>query len=91
MEQPQSPPDPRIRSRAYELWERNGRPEHRHAEHWEQAVREIAEEDAVNGPEAGIQIPDNASVRALREAAEHLSEAGRKAEANLTSPSLREP
>ena len=64
--------DPRIRERAYAIWERAGRPDGRHIEHWEQATREIAEEDAALGPDAGIQVPDNASERALREAAEHL-------------------
>ncbi|MCW2235728.1 DUF2934 domain-containing protein [Azospirillum canadense] len=64
--------DPRIRERAYALWERDGRPEGRHIDHWQQATREIAEEDAALGPDAGIQVPDNASERTLREAAEHL-------------------
>jgi len=64
--------DPRIRERAYAIWEREGRPEGQHLQHWEQATREIAEEDIALGPEAGIQVPDNASARALREAAEHL-------------------
>jgi len=64
--------DPRIRERAYAIWEREGRPEGRHLDHWDQATREIAEEDTALGPEAGIQVPDNASERALREAAEHL-------------------
>ena len=31
----------RIRQRAYELWEKDGRPEGRHAEHWERARREL--------------------------------------------------
>lgn len=64
--------DPRIRARAYALWEREGRPEGRHIEHWEQATRELAEEDTALGPDAGIAVPDNASERTLREAAEHL-------------------
>jgi hypothetical protein len=32
----------RVRQRAYEIWEREGRPEGREQEHWEQAEREIA-------------------------------------------------
>lgn len=68
--------DPRVRARAYELWEREGRPEGRHIAHWLQASREIAEEDAapvpIPGPGAGLQVPDSASERTLREAAAHL-------------------
>lgn len=30
-----------VKARAYELWERAGRPEGRHAEHWAQAEREL--------------------------------------------------
>lgn len=30
-----------VKARAYELWEREGRPEGRHAEHWTQAEREL--------------------------------------------------
>lgn len=54
MEHELGPDDPRIRARAYDLWERDGRPDNRHLEHWAQALREIAEEDAeedaVGGP-----------------------------------------
>ncbi|WP_454016750.1 DUF2934 domain-containing protein [Azospirillum sp. Marseille-Q6669] len=35
----------RIRHRAYEIWEQEGRPEGRRAEHWERACRELQEED----------------------------------------------
>lgn len=38
----------RIRQRAYEIWEQEGRPEGRHAEHWEQACRECERDDASN-------------------------------------------
>jgi hypothetical protein len=34
----------RIRQRAYELWEQEGKPEGREGEHWEQACREIGAE-----------------------------------------------
>lgn len=33
--------DERIRARAYEIWEREGRPDGREHEHWDQARREI--------------------------------------------------
>jgi hypothetical protein len=34
----------RIRTRAYELWEGEGRPEGREVDHWLQAAQELAEE-----------------------------------------------
>ena len=34
----------RIRQRAYELWEQEGKPEGRQGEHWKQACREIEAE-----------------------------------------------
>ncbi|WP_448206624.1 DUF2934 domain-containing protein [Azospirillum sp. sgz302134] len=40
----------RIRERAYEIWEREGRPEGRHAEHWDQACREL--QNTASGAEA---------------------------------------
>jgi hypothetical protein len=39
----------RIRARAHEIWENAGRPEGLDKEHWEQASREIDEEDAQAG------------------------------------------
>ncbi|HET6468412.1 MAG TPA: DUF2934 domain-containing protein [Geminicoccaceae bacterium] len=39
----------RIRNRAFELWERAGRPEGRQAEHWQEAEREIREEEERTG------------------------------------------
>lgn len=40
----------RIHEHAYHLWEREGRPEGRHLEHWSQAEQEINEqEDFANG------------------------------------------
>lgn len=37
----------RIRRRAHEIWEREGRPHGRHDEHWAQAQSELAAEDAL--------------------------------------------
>ncbi|HYG91006.1 MAG TPA: DUF2934 domain-containing protein [Azospirillum sp.] len=39
----------RIRRRAYQIWEREGRPEGRKAQHWELAKEEIAIEDNYAG------------------------------------------
>jgi hypothetical protein len=41
----------RIHQRAHELWERDGRPEGRHEEHWAQACREIEAEGGGSSPE----------------------------------------
>lgn len=38
--------DHKVRARAYDIWEREGRPEGRHAEHWRQAEQELADEAA---------------------------------------------
>lgn len=35
----------RIRQRAYELWEAEGRPDGRDADHWERARRQVMEQD----------------------------------------------
>jgi hypothetical protein len=34
--------DHEVRARAYDIWEREGRPEGRHDEHWRQAQQELA-------------------------------------------------
>jgi hypothetical protein len=34
--------DQEVKARAYEIWEREGRPEGRHDEHWRQAQQELA-------------------------------------------------
>ena len=39
----------RIRTRAYELWEGEGRPEGREIDHWLQAAQELAEERSAMG------------------------------------------
>lgn len=41
----------RIEARAYDIWEREGRPEGRHHAHWDRAAREIEIEDT--GPSDG--------------------------------------
>jgi hypothetical protein len=38
----------RIRQRAREIWEREGKPDGHHERHWAEAVWEIEDEDAVN-------------------------------------------
>jgi Protein of unknown function (DUF2934) len=43
----------RVRLRAYLIWEREGRPEGREAEHWRQAEHEVAQEKDAAGLQAG--------------------------------------
>ena len=43
----------RVRLRAYLIWEREGGPEGRDVEHWQQAEREVAQEDDAAGLQAG--------------------------------------
>ena len=53
----------RIRERAYEIWEREGRPEGREAEHWERAEAEIAAQagagqDGAGSKPGGEPVPE---------------------------------
>ena len=43
----------KVRRRAYEIWEREGRPEGRHDEHWSQARREMEKYGAPEGAQLG--------------------------------------
>jgi len=47
----------RIRDRAHEIWEKEGRPEGRHREHWERAAAEIEAKENVD-PEDDSLKPD---------------------------------
>jgi len=46
--------DERVRVRAYELWERDGRPHGRNDEYWAEALRQIQQEDR-GAPPTGMQ------------------------------------
>jgi hypothetical protein len=72
-----------VRRRAHEIWEREGRPEGRHEEHWRQAMEEASAGtgDAASGgmagseapgPDAGLRTPPSAVERGLHEAADAL-------------------
>ncbi|MDB5570443.1 MAG: hypothetical protein JWN93_1626 [Hyphomicrobiales bacterium] len=45
-----------IRSRAYALWEQEGRPEGRALEHWERAEREAGSKEPAAGPHAKPEL-----------------------------------
>lgn len=48
----------RIRERAYQIWEREGRPEGRDFDHWTRAVAEVsAEEGGDKGPAPAKRAP----------------------------------
>ncbi|WP_280842803.1 DUF2934 domain-containing protein [Pararoseomonas baculiformis] len=55
------PDEERIRRRAHEIWEREGRPEGRQEEHWAQACREIAAEGDGSGGAASAGADQDAS------------------------------
>jgi hypothetical protein len=54
----------RIRQRAHEIWEREGRPEGRHEEHWAQAIREITEEGSGGSSPGSVTADDAPTVPA---------------------------
>jgi hypothetical protein len=60
----------RIRARAHEIWEKEGRPAGEEKRHWEQASREIDKEEVENDSEttAGAEIGSTAeaTVRSRR-------------------------
>jgi len=55
--------DERIRRRAHEIWEREGRPHGKDAEHWERAAREI-DGEAAAAAQPGNAFPGKARTRA---------------------------
>ncbi len=48
----------RIRARAYEIWEREGRQEGSHLAHWEQAEQELRDEEAGEGQQGDDSTAD---------------------------------
>lgn len=83
--------DGRIRERAYAIWDREGRPEGRHLDHWEQARQELDAARAAAGPGAGVPVPDSASERALREAADRMRGIGAGDDTRAGRPSATDP
>lgn len=47
----------RIRERAHQIWENEGRPDGREMQHWEQASREIDAESTGQGVDTGKVLP----------------------------------
>lgn len=46
--------DARIRARAHEIWEKEGRPDGEEKRHWEQASREIDQQEAKSGSATAV-------------------------------------
>lgn len=63
----------KIRSRAYEIWEKEGRPSGRERQHWEQAQREVARDAA---GEAGETAPGEVRAEEHRAKARSSRDAG---------------
>jgi hypothetical protein len=72
----------RIRERAYGIWQREGRPHGRAAEHWQQAVAEIEAESRLQ-PERETVGAGSAPLRSRR--------AARPARTAETTPSNQPP
>ena len=49
------PTEKEIKNRAYEIWERNGRPEGKEDEFWQLAEQELCKEDK----SSAVRTPDN--------------------------------
>jgi hypothetical protein len=80
--------DARIRERAHEIWEREGRQHGQHDRHWAQAVAEIDAEDAKakNGgkrslADAAVEAVTRVAGAALNAAAESVTGAGKRTSA----------
>lgn len=50
----------RVRRRAYEIWEREGKPNGHDREHWERAGREMGDEDIGKSTGSAREAEDNA-------------------------------
>ena len=71
----------RIRQRAYELWESEGRPQGRDREHWERAERELSAGAGAGGQDAPSPAARGSKGRAATPAAAPSSEDGGRTEA----------
>jgi hypothetical protein len=63
----------RIERRAYEIWEREGRPHGQHGEHWRRAEAEIAREEGDDGVAMRAADPEAKMAKAI---ADHLGGEG---------------
>ena len=73
----------RIRERAYQIWEREGRPEGRDFDHWTRAVAEVQAEET-GGRSASSGAAREAAQRTAAETAKAASAKGGSKEANVS-------
>jgi hypothetical protein len=77
----------RVEQRAYELWEREGRPEGRHDHHWAEAERQIAAE--TGGADSGHAKPAPGDAAAALAA--HSADAAPPAAGRDSAPAQPKP
>ncbi|MEZ0496483.1 DUF2934 domain-containing protein [Sphingomonas sp. IW22] len=77
----------RVRERAYQLWEGEGRPAGRHDDHWHDAAREIDGDETVSS-EDQVQKPAEAAPPAETKRA-RAPRAGKAAEAGAPLPKAK--
>lgn len=69
----------RIRKRAHEIWEGEGRPEGREKDHWDRAEAEVKAADKKNGKAARPTVAKPAKKAAPEKPAKQAASAGKKA------------
>lgn len=79
----------RIRRRAYELWEQEGRPEGRAWDHWVQAAREVEAEEGGQADPESAEIPPMPEDFPEKEEASSNSTRRNDAKTNNGAPSRR--
>lgn len=77
----------RIRRRAHEIWEREGRPEGQHDAHWARACAEIDDEDRAGGTAASTNVVKKV-VRRTKKAAADAIGAGLNAVVDVVEEAL---
>jgi DNA-binding protein H-NS len=85
--------DDQIRQRAYAIWEREGRPDGRHEEHWQRAVEEIGRELGAGDSEIGptrASRPRSPSKSSQANPASRRTRRASPTEADATSETPRE-
>ncbi|PEQ14569.1 hypothetical protein B2G71_03070 [Novosphingobium sp. PC22D] len=77
----------RIRQRAHEIWEREGKPDGRHEDHWAEASKQIEAEDA-SGAKPKRKAPAKAAAKPAKAAIEST---GPKAKSAKPKPAAKAP
>jgi hypothetical protein len=71
--------DERIATRAYAIWERDGRPEGRSEEHWHRALQEIEDEDRAVGALGKVRRKAKAAIESVAQGAIQMAAAAASA------------